>query len=52
DAIAIGSYLGGGDTFDQALASFAELYADQNERDHGALKEVVDAGEIKAEAGA
>ena len=33
DAIAIASYLGAGDSFDRALASFAEAYADQNERD-------------------
>ncbi len=37
DAIATGSYLGGGDSFDRALASFAEAYADQNERDYDAL---------------
>ena len=30
DAIAIASYLGRGDAFDRALASFAEIYADQN----------------------
>lgn len=51
DAIAIGSYLGAGDAFDGALASFAELYADQNERDHGALVDAVNAGRIKAETG-
>ena len=39
DAIAIASYLGGGDSFDRALASFAEAYADQNERDYDALRE-------------
>ena len=33
DAIAIASYLGGGDSFDRALATFGEAYADQNERD-------------------
>ena len=38
DAIAIGSYLGTGDTFDQAMGSFAEAYADQNERDYAALR--------------
>jgi uncharacterized protein DUF2252 len=27
------AYLGRGDTFDRAMASFAEAYADQNERD-------------------
>ncbi len=38
DAIAIASYLGAGDSFDRALASFAEAYADQNERDYHALR--------------
>ncbi|MET8473021.1 DUF2252 domain-containing protein [Streptomyces sp. NPDC006422] len=37
DRIAIAAYLGGSDRFDQALARFAEAYADQNERDHEAL---------------
>jgi uncharacterized protein (DUF2252 family) len=39
DRIAIASYLGKGDSFDQALASFAESYADQNERDFQRVKE-------------
>ena len=34
DAVAIASYLGTGDTFDRALAPFAETYADQNEKDY------------------
>ena len=51
DAIAIGSYLGAGDTFDRALASFAEAYADQNERDYTALQEAVASGRIAAESG-
>jgi uncharacterized protein (DUF2252 family) len=51
DAIAIGSYLGGGDTFDRTLASFAEVYADQNERDYNALQEAVASGRVAAEAG-
>ena len=38
DGIAIASYLGNGDTFDRAIARFAESYADQNERDYAALK--------------
>ncbi len=37
DRIAIAAYLGGGDAFDRAMASFAEAYADQNERDYAAL---------------
>jgi len=34
DRIAIAAYLGRGDAFDDAMTSFAELYADQNERDY------------------
>ena len=48
DAIAIGSYLGAGDSFDRALASFAEAYADQNERDYVALREAVASGRVAA----
>ncbi len=51
DAIAIASYLGGGDSFDRALASFAEAYADQNERDYNALREAVASGRVAAETG-
>ena len=51
DAIAIGSYLGAGDSFDRALASFAEAYADQNERDYHALREAVASGRVASEAG-
>ena len=51
DAIAIASYLGAGDSFDRALASFAEAYADQNERDYRALQDAVAAGRIAAETG-
>src|SRR4051812_10459344 len=42
DRIAIASYLGKGDTFDRALAEFAVAYADQNERDHAALRAAAD----------
>ncbi len=51
DAIAIGSYLGSGEVFDEALATFAELYADQNERDYDALNEAVASSRITAETG-
>ena len=51
DAIAIGSYLGAGDSFDRALASFAEAYADQNERDYDALREAVASGRLTAKTG-
>jgi hypothetical protein len=33
DRAAIAAYLGSGDAFDQAVAAFAEAYADQNDRD-------------------
>jgi uncharacterized protein (DUF2252 family) len=51
DAIAIASYLGAGDRFDRALASFAESYADQNERDFRALRDAVAAGRVRAASG-
>ena len=51
DAIAIASYLGTGDSFDRALASFAEAYADQNEHDYHALREAVASGRVSAETG-
>ncbi len=51
DAIAIASYLGGGDSFDWALASFAEAYADQNERDYDAMLEAVSSGRLETQEG-
>jgi uncharacterized protein (DUF2252 family) len=51
DAVAIASYLGKGDRFDQALASFAERYADQNERDFNLLREAEASGRVVAEPG-
>ena len=48
DPIAIASYLGRGETFDRALAEFAEAYADQNERDYRALQEAVASGRVTA----
>jgi uncharacterized protein (DUF2252 family) len=51
DPVALASYLGSGDSFDRALASFAETYADQNERDYAALREAVDSGGIDAKIG-
>ncbi|MFJ1702570.1 DUF2252 domain-containing protein [Kitasatospora sp. NPDC088346] len=49
DRIAIASYLGGGDSFDRAVATFAELYADQNERDHQALVDAVRTSRVAAQ---
>ena len=51
DGVAIASYLGSGDTFDRAMATFAEAYADQNERDYAALQEAVASGRVTAESG-
>ena len=51
DAIAITSYLGTNDTFDRAIALFAESYANQNERDYKTLTNAVDDGHITAETG-
>jgi len=50
DPIAIASYLGSSDTFDRALAEFAELYADQNESDYAALQGAVASGRVEAQA--
>ena len=52
DPVAIASYLGRGDSFDRALARFAEVYADQNERDYAAVRAAVDSGRITADSGA
>jgi hypothetical protein len=51
DRVAIASYLGKGDTFDRALLEFAVAYADQNERDHAALREAADHGRIAVTEG-
>jgi hypothetical protein len=51
DAVAIGSYLGAGNTFDRAMCVFADRYADQNERDHEALRHAAAAGLITARTG-
>ena len=51
DPVAIASYLGTSDRFDRALATFAESYADQNERDYAALRRAVDDGRLTAENG-
>jgi uncharacterized protein (DUF2252 family) len=51
DPVALASYVGAGEGLDRALAAFAELYADQNERDYGALREAVASGRVVAESG-
>jgi hypothetical protein len=51
DSIAIASYLGDTEEFDQAVGSFAEEYADLNERDHQRLVDAVRQGRVTAEEG-
>jgi uncharacterized protein (DUF2252 family) len=51
DRIAIAAYLGSGEAFDRAMSEFAELYADQAERDHAALAEAAKSGRITATEG-
>jgi uncharacterized protein (DUF2252 family) len=51
ERIAIASYLGSSDAFAFAIAQFAEAYADQNERDHGALTVAVKRGRVVANEG-
>ena len=48
DRIALAAYLGGSAKFDQAIADFAETYADQNERDYAALQAAVKEGRVEA----
>jgi uncharacterized protein (DUF2252 family) len=48
DRVALAAYLGGSDRFDQAIADFAETYADQNERDYAALQAAVKAGTVES----
>jgi hypothetical protein len=49
DRVALAAYLGRGSVFDEALASFAASYADQNERDHAALARAVQSGQVTAD---
>jgi len=48
DAAKIAGYLGKKEGFDEALADFAESYADQNEQDYQALQRAVQEGRLEA----
>ncbi|WP_174187004.1 DUF2252 domain-containing protein [Nocardia barduliensis] len=48
DRFAIAGYLDAEDDFEVAMAAFAESYADQNARDHAALRKAIDGGTITA----
>jgi hypothetical protein len=51
DRIAIASYLGKSDAFDQAIANFAVAYGDQNDRDYELFLEAVGSGRLTAQTG-
>jgi uncharacterized protein (DUF2252 family) len=48
DRVALAAYLGGSGAFDDAVAGFAETYADQNDRDYAALQAAVKDGMVAA----
>jgi uncharacterized protein (DUF2252 family) len=48
DRVALAAYLGGSARFDEAIADFAETYADQNERDYAAFQAAVKDGKAEA----
>jgi uncharacterized protein (DUF2252 family) len=51
DRVAIAAYLGSSDRFDNAVADFAETYADQNALDHEALADAAATGRVTAQTG-
>jgi Uncharacterized protein conserved in bacteria (DUF2252) len=51
DRIAIASYLGKGDTFEEAIADFSVAYADQNEADYAVFMGAVSSGRLEAITG-
>ncbi|WIX75554.1 DUF2252 family protein [Amycolatopsis carbonis] len=44
DRVALAAYLGGSAKFAQAIAEFADAYADQNERDYAAVQDAAKGG--------
>lgn len=51
DRFEINAYLGKSDKFDRAIAEYAELYADQNERDYARLEQAAKDGLIEVQSG-
>jgi len=51
DRIAISSYLGKANTFDQAIADFSARYADQNESDYYAFTAAAKSGRLSVQTG-
>ena len=48
DPVALDGYIGKGANFTAAISRFAQLYADQNERDHAQLVSAIAAGDIES----
>jgi uncharacterized protein (DUF2252 family) len=51
DPVAIGAYLGSGDSFDRAIADFSQRYADQNDRDYEEFVSAIKDGKLEAVEG-
>ncbi len=51
DRFALAGYLGSAAVFDEAIADFAASFADQNERDHAALAQAAQSGQISVRSG-
>jgi hypothetical protein len=51
DPIALATYLGADDAFPEAMAVYAESYADQTEHDYAAFLEAIRSGRLQAESG-
>jgi len=50
DRIALATYLNSDDAFPEAMAEYAEAYADQNERDYQAFLDAIESGRLEAES--
>jgi hypothetical protein len=51
DRIALATYLNSDDAFPEAMAEYAEAYADQNERDYRVFMDAIKSGRLDAESG-
>jgi hypothetical protein len=51
DPTQISGYLGKSKAFDQAIADFAEVYADQAERDYATLMAAIKDGRVQTQVG-
>lgn len=52
DPAVLAGYLGQGEPFDRAVTAFAELYAEQNDRDYEALRKAAEEGRVEVAAAA